>query len=92
MVEKDGPTVMERPRDDEISPTSSPHLAQAEDGFSRPPSQQNVDARRVERMEAMQYWGQLVGADNCGSQKLNNLLIGIANYIVSTPYRVWSIT
>lgn len=32
--------------------------------------------------EALQYWGYLLQEDKCGTEKLNRLLAGIAQYIV----------
>ncbi|KAF2434790.1 hypothetical protein EJ08DRAFT_581592, partial [Tothia fuscella] len=36
-----------------------------------------------ESHDALQYWGYLLKDDKCGTQKLNNLLAGIASYICS---------
>lgn len=83
---REGPAASEGATMDEISPTSTPRPSiipeEVEEGLSRPASQ-DADAKRVEQQEAMQYWGYLVKRDKCGSDKLNCLLEGIANYIVS---------
>jgi hypothetical protein len=38
--------------------------------------------------KSMDYWGFLFRKDKCGTDKLNNLLLGIADYIVSAVYMV----
>lgn len=47
-----------------------------------PVDEQDMAAKRAEDKEALQYWGYLVQADKCGTEKLNGLLAGIAHYIV----------
>lgn len=49
-------------------------------------SERDTPARRVEDKEALQYWGFLVKADKCGTEKLNRLLVGIAHYIVHLAF------
>jgi hypothetical protein len=74
---------------EEISPTSSPRPTTAESVES----EKDAHARRVEDLEALQYWGFMVKPDKCGSDKLNRLLSGIAHYIVSFfawPAQRWS--
>ena len=36
-----------------------------------------------EKREALQYWGDLIRPDKCGTEKLDRLLKGVAKYIVS---------
>jgi hypothetical protein len=88
-TEKDGSTISEQPLMDDISPTSTPRPAivteEVEEGLPRHQQHPHQDAgeKLVECREAMQYWGYLVKDDKCGSEKLDCLLAGIANYIVS---------
>lgn len=94
MAEKGGSSIFNRPLMDEISPTSTPKpptATEVEDGLPRPQQQQDADAKRVEHREAMQYWGYLVKPDKCGSEKLDCLLAGIADYIVRSTTRFFGL-
>lgn len=79
---------------EDVSPKGSPRAAPA----TVTQDKKEDDPKRVEEREALEYWGYLVKPDKCGSDKLNQLLQGIAQYIVcfttvtndhkhsSTPY------
>jgi len=86
MAEKERPAVHVEPVMEEISPTSTPKPPEVAEVREEPGVEsKDTDAQqRVERREAMQYWGYLVKPNKCGSVKLDRLLAGIATYIVSS--------
>lgn len=71
----------------EASPTAEAQDASAD--HNTPPSPDTSEPQPTsEEREALQYWGFLVKKDKCGTELLNRLLSGIAQYIVSLGCRL----
>jgi hypothetical protein len=61
---------------------ASPTRGMQDPAADAQPSPDTPEPPTSEDKEALQYWGFLVKKDKCGTELLNRLLSGIAQYIV----------